>query len=183
MSDVVNKKSAEDWIPITERYVKVGHRTVVVRRYQLPDFRQVDFELISVGNIVCVLPLTTQRRVVLAKQYRPGPNQIMYELPGGLCEDNEAPDSAAARELAEETGYAGRLEFVGSMPISAYAVGQRYCFVAHDCQQVQPQQLDENEFIEVELVSLTGLRRLMRAGQLTDVSTGYLCMDWLGLLR
>ncbi len=57
-------------------------------------------------------------RVVLVEQYRVPLGARCLELPAGLVgdeEEGEAVESAAARELEEETGYrAGRMESLGS---------------------------------------------------------------------
>src|SRR5262245_56930966 len=46
--------------------------------------------------------------VLLVQQYRPAVGRALLEIPAGLLEpgEREAPQVAAARELAEETGYA-----------------------------------------------------------------------------
>lgn len=44
------------------------------------------------------------------------------------------------------------------------------------------QKLDHGEFIQVIEVSLDEFRAHLRAGSLTDVETGYLCLDYLGKL-
>jgi 8-oxo-dGTP pyrophosphatase MutT (NUDIX family) len=36
------------------------------------------------------------------------PDLWNYELPGGLIEDDEAPEAAVAREILEETGFKAR---------------------------------------------------------------------------
>lgn len=56
---------------------------------------------------VHVVALTTGDRIVLTRQYRQGVRAFSVELPGGHMQRGESPLEAAARELAEETGYAG----------------------------------------------------------------------------
>ncbi|KFQ32640.1 ADP-sugar pyrophosphatase [Merops nubicus] len=47
--------------------------------------------------------------VVLVKQFRPPINGYCLEFPAGLMEENETAESAALRELEEETGYKGEV--------------------------------------------------------------------------
>jgi 8-oxo-dGTP pyrophosphatase MutT (NUDIX family) len=56
---------------------------------------------------VHVVALTPERRIILTRQYRQGVRAFSVELPGGNMQNGESPVEAAARELAEETGYAG----------------------------------------------------------------------------
>jgi hypothetical protein len=47
---------------------------------------------------------------------------------------------------------------------------------------VQEQQTDQDEFIEVVEMSLEEFRNHLRSGELTDIGTGYLGLDFLKLL-
>ena len=56
-------------------------------------------------GFVTILALTTDRQVILVRQYRYGADSIHLELPAGMLIEGEAPQECALRELAEETGY------------------------------------------------------------------------------
>jgi ADP-ribose pyrophosphatase len=62
------------------------------------------------GGAVTV-PLLDDGRVVLVRQFRYPFGKHILELPAGKLDKGEAPDRAARRELAEETGFeAGSIE-------------------------------------------------------------------------
>lgn len=114
------------------------------------------------------MALTKDNQVILARQFRPGPNEILNELPGGYIDKDETPEQAAERELLEETGYSGDFEFIGTCFDCAYSTMERYCFVARNCKKVQEPDLDETEFVKVEEITLKEIRALLRSGKMTD---------------
>lgn len=59
------------------------------------------------GAVLIVARLVPSDRLVLIRQYRPPARAYVYEFPAGLIDDAEMAAAAAARELREETGYAG----------------------------------------------------------------------------
>jgi 8-oxo-dGTP pyrophosphatase MutT (NUDIX family) len=65
------------------------------------------YYVLDYPNWVHVVALTPEGRVVLTRQYRQGVRAFSVELPGGTIHIGESPVEAAARELAEETGYVG----------------------------------------------------------------------------
>lgn len=139
--------------------------------------------IIRIGNdSACVLAITVEQQVILAKQFRFGPQKILLELPGGCIDNNENPEQAVVRELLEETGYAGDVMHVIDTQTDGYSPTQHHYFVATNCKKVAEQNLDDTEDIEVVLMSLHDFRMHLRSGALTDVSAGYLGLDYLGLL-
>lgn len=150
--------------------------------FELPNGEESDFYIKKEGPTVCLLALTKNNEVILAKQFRPGPKEILLELPGGGIEPGESPEVAGARELLEETGYSGQVQLVVKANDCGYSTMQRYCLVATNCELIAPQKLDPTEFIEVVLLNLADFRALIRQGRLTDIEVAYLGLDFLKLL-
>ncbi|MEU2900884.1 NUDIX hydrolase [Streptomyces sp. NPDC001273] len=151
--------------------------------FELPNGKQADFYIKSEGPVASVLALTLKNEVVLVRQYRPGPKEILEELPGGFVDPEEDPLETARREFKEETGYEGDFEFIGTCLDDAYSTMERYCYVARNCVQVAEIQHTDTEQTEVVLVSLEEFRTRLRSGRMTDVEVGYLGLDHLGLLK
>jgi ADP-ribose pyrophosphatase len=171
------------WKELSREIVFQGHRRKIEKVvYYLPDGRESDYYLKKEGPAVCTLALTKDNQVILAKQFRPGPNEVLLEIPGGGMEKGETAEQATERELLEETGYKGHVKLATRAFDCAYSTMNRYCMVATDCEKVAEQNLEENEFAEVVLMPLDEFRKLLRSGKMTDVEVGYLGLDYLGLL-
>jgi len=64
---------------------------------------------------VLVVPLTEHTgKVVLVRQYRVVLDAWVLEFPAGLVDDGEELETAARRELVEETGYEGEILSIGA---------------------------------------------------------------------
>ncbi len=172
----------EPWPRLGEEIVYRGERTMAQRTYRRPDGEETRYDVTLHGPVAIVLALTDDNHVVLTRQFRPGPERVVLDLPSGFVDDGEDPATAAARELAEETGYEGSLTQVGRTTPNAYSTEVRHIFVARDCRRPRTQQTEADEDIEVVLVKVEELRQLLRDDQLTVVDGAYLALDALGRL-
>ena len=172
----------DKWKKTSIKTLNKGFRDLQLHQYELPNGKKAGIEIRDDGQCVAIFAMTPDQQVVLAKQFRPGPDEVLVELPGGGMEAGEDPAEAAARELLEETGYAGRLQFVTTSWENPYTTLLRHNFVALDCKKVAEPQLDEHEIIETVLVPLKEYRQQIKKGQGTDIETAYLMLDHLGLL-
>lgn len=172
----------QPWKLLKSQIVFDNYTRIEERTYEMPDGKTKYFYIKLSGRAACVVALTEDNKVITVEQFRPGPNRVLYELPGGGVDGDETYEQAIARELREETGYGGDLQFITECVDDAYATMLRGCFVATNCKKVGKQQLDSSEFMKVRLLELAEFLQVVRAGQMTDVEAAFLGLDHLGLL-
>ena len=151
-------------------------------RFRRADGGEAEFDITLHPGGVYALALTAVRRVVLTREFRPGPGRLQWDLPGGFLEDDEEPAEGARRELAEETGYEGELRAIGALRPDPYSTEVRHVFLATGCRRTSNGAGDEDEDIRVQVASVEDLRALLRAGEVTSTDAAYLALDAAGLL-
>jgi ADP-ribose pyrophosphatase len=167
---------------------KIGWRTIVTKTFEMPDGQVAEFQTIGGEGRHCIaaIALTPDNQVIVARQFRPGPEKIFDELPGGGVEALDTDyETAARRELLEETGYeAGVIDFLGDVYKDANTNTTWHYFVARDCTpHARGQQLDDNEHVEVRLITIDQFLKNARNGRMTDIGAVFLAYERLLKLK
>ncbi len=140
---------------------------------ELPDGRTTIYGVVTFGECVGVLPFVDDEHVVLVRQYRYvfGENH-RWEMPTGGKHPDEAPETAALRELQEEVGYtAGRLEWVSSYyPSKSVCDETAHLFLGYDLTQssLPP---DETEFFERAIFPFAEVLEMVKRSDIRDSMT------------
>lgn len=129
---------------------------------------------------VAVCVVIADGKFVMVEEYRPGPDRVLLEVPGGNVDHGEDPAAAARREVMEETGYDGQMTHIVSSPISAYSTTFKHVYLMVDAKQVAGPSLDSNEESRIVLLSRKEFERNAFAGNLTDLDAAMAVMLTLG---
>ena len=121
---------------------------------------------------VTIIPVNKSGKICMVNQFRHPVSENMYELPAGLIDDGENPETAAIRELQEEIGYKpGRL-----VKISTFYTSPGFCdekitlFLATDLIKSKLPE-DDDEFIEVEWFTAQEIDRMCSKNEIFDAKT------------
>ena len=155
-----------------DRLARVSPRTGKVGEYKV-------LRIASWANVVAT---TAAGEVLLIEQYRHGIDDLTLEIPGGVVEAGEDPLVGAARELREETGYAGDEPIlIGRVhPNPAIQDNECFTYLIENARLVGEPELDPGEHIAVRAVPLDAVPALLRDGLITH-SLVVAAFHWLAL--
>ncbi len=156
------------------RFLKIRNDTVL-----LPNGHTSTREYVVHPGAVVVIPLLDDGRVLLERQYRYPIGRVMTEFPAGKLDPGEDPLACGKRELLEETGYtATQWARAGALHLAiAYSTEIIHIYFARGL-RAGPQQLDQDEFLDVFSAHPDELFAACAKGEVTDAKT-LTCSLWL----
>ena len=142
-----------------------------------------DFYVIHLADAVHVVAITPDEEVLLVRQFRAGSGRDSLEIPGGLVDPGEDPCEAGARELLEETGYAGDPpEFLGTLwSIPSLTTSRISTIVIRNARLVAEPDLDDNEELTIERVHRSQIPKLIREGRIDHALVVAGLLWWIAL--
>jgi ADP-ribose pyrophosphatase len=160
-----------------------------VNTLQLPNGVMGDWECIRHPGGALVVPVTAEGKLVMIRQYRFAARGYLLEFPAGTLEPGEEPAQTIEREIQEETGYRAKTwRSLGQFFLApGYSDEIIYVFLATDLEQLAvPPAQDEDEMIEVVLLSPQELEAAIHGGQVPDtraISSYLLAKPFLPVLE
>ena len=145
---------------------------ITIENVTFPNGFNADLEIIRHPGAAAIVPLTTDERVLMLKQYRHAIGDFIWEIPAGTFDGQEDPLVCAQRELIEETGFSAQhWESLGAItPVPGYSDERIHLFVASGLAPAA-QHLDQDEVLEVHHVPLMQVVDMIAQGQIQDAKT------------
>ena len=142
---------------------------VQVDTVSLPNGNTSTREVVRHPGGVGILALDDEGCAVLVEQYRYVFDRTLLEIPAGKLEPGEDPVAGALRELKEETGAVPDtfLPMGVTLPSPGCLSERLYLFLAKGL-HMESQQLDEDEFLNVERIPFNEMVHRVMDGEIED---------------
>ena len=139
----------------------------------LPNGKNATREMCLHIGAVAIIPILADGRVIMERQYRYAGGREYLEIPAGkLDAPDEDPLSAAKRELREETGAVAReWVYLGRIDTTPALMNEKiHLYLARDI-SFTDRELDDDEFLTVEMLPLSELSSMVMRGEIVDSKT------------
>jgi ADP-ribose pyrophosphatase len=142
-----------------------------------------DFFVAYLADGVHSIATTHDGHLVMVRQFRAGSRRDSLETPGGLLEPGEDPCVAGARELLEETGYAGDpATLLGTLWPNPALLSMRISTIAiSNARRVADPNPDQSEELAIELVPVQAIPELIKSGEIDHAVCVAGLLWWLNL--
>ena len=120
---------------------------------------------------VMMIPVTRPGdKLIVIRQFRPPTGRLVYEFPAGLINPDEDPKVAAVRELKEETGYVGTVDYCSPRVFTSPGLSSEFVHLVRMTVDLEAQtdlatHFDESEYIETFLVAQDELADFIRKAE------------------
>ena len=140
-----------------------------------------DYYVLHLADAVNVIAVTPEDRLILVLQFRAGSGRDSLETPGGLIDPGEDPLVAGARELREETGYAGDPPvLLGTVWSNPSLMSSRIATIlVTNARRVAVPSLDHGEEVRVEFAPARSVPRMIREGRIDHALAVQGLLWWL----
>lgn len=166
--------SIKEWKTLESSYV-VKNKFLSLKKNKCITDKEIQIDeyfILEYPTWVNAIAITSNKEIVLVKQYRYAVNKISLEIPAGAVEENEQPEEAIKRELLEETGFCSKEEpiLLGEYYTNASNATNKiktYLFV--DVEKIAAIENPEGEETEVVLYPWNEIDKLLQSGEINQV--------------
>ncbi len=139
----------------------------------LPSGKRFHHQVVNHPGAAVIIPVLDEEQFVMVRQYRTSISKTLLEFPAGTLEPGEKPLHCAKREILEETGFQAKkwTPFGSFYPAPGMSTEQMFLFLAQGLTFKKKIHLDEDEFLEPEIVSFNELKNLVLDGKIVDAKT------------
>jgi len=149
------------------RVVKLSVDTV-----RLPNGNETRLEHVCHMGAAAVVPVDVDGNVLLVRQYRYATGGWLLEVPAGKLDPGESPETCAARETEEETGYRpGKLLPLGWIWTTPGFTDEKIWLYLATGLEATRQELQQDEVLTVTRLPLRRAVEMALSGEMRDAKS------------
>lgn len=157
------------WFKVVERDIDFGDGQIEI------------YHGVEQHDYIAIMAMTPERKIPIVRQYRPALERFTWEFPAGLLDNDDSPEQACVRELAEETGLVARtVLLLGDQSPDTARLGNRIFSFFVETESSAGAAGSESQ-IEVDLVEFDRLNELILEGEFCLQT--HIAVIWLAMLR
>jgi ADP-ribose pyrophosphatase len=152
-----------------QRHILYQGRTIQLR---CDTWKQNKWDIVVHPGAVVILPITSDGKLLMVRQWRRAVGKVLIELPAGTLEENEPVSVCAQRELQEETGYRSNelIAMGGFYSAPGFCSEYLHFFLALDL-TLDPLDKDPDEAIDLLSFTVEEAWDLIKNQQICDAKT------------
>jgi len=167
------KNDPKKWKTISSRVV-LDHKLLQVSEdlVELPTGVETTYIKHSNASVDSVIIIAcNNNKILLQREYSYPPDQVMWQLPGGSMLINEKIETAANRELAEESGYhAQKLKNLGFFYVNNRLSDKKQHIVLGTDLIEYSLEADNDEFITTHWYSVDAVKKMIGSGEIVNIN-------------
>jgi ADP-ribose pyrophosphatase len=162
----------EKWQKLSTKYlVKEKWATLRVDTCKLQNgVLKDDYYVLEYPDWVTAVAVTKDNKIIMVRQYRHAADIISLEVPGGVIDGDESPETGIRRELQEETGYTfDKCELLATLyPNPATSTNRTFAYLLTGGVKTHDQHLDEHEILVVEEYTIEEVKQLLKDNKIAQ---------------
>ena len=169
---------------IKSEYVFEGHLIQVRKDLVTTVNGESVREIVDHDDAVAIVALKPDGTIIMERQFRYAAERVVFEIPAGLVDPGEDPETAAIRELREETGYrAGKIRYLTTTYPSIGFANEIVRFYLCTEMEKGETEFDENESIDLEEHPIEEIYKKVMNGEIADSETQIGVLMTMNLIR
>ncbi|NLL73815.1 MAG: NUDIX hydrolase [Clostridiales bacterium] len=155
---------------------ELAHKGSIIDFYsdtiEIDNKKEVIFDFINHNGASAIVAVDSDDKILMVRQYRNAIDKYSLEIPAGSKDPEEDNITCAIRECEEETGYKpNNVEHLIDVHTSVAFCNELIRVYYSKDLASSKQNLDEDEYIDIERHSLNDLLSMIFSGEITDAKT------------
>lgn len=143
-----------------------------VDKYLLPSGAEGEYHYAFTNGSAFIVPVNDDGKLIMVRQYRYLNDRFSLEFPGGGVKKENNHEAEAEKELVEETGFNGDLQYAGEFnPFNGVTNEICKVYIARNLKPSKEFRKDDSEEFEILTFSYKEIEEMINSNEIYDGMT------------